>query len=93
MRNEYVSPSSVAVVLTRLCSLQSFDLLTLGGLHLIHNALLQYQAYQQNPDRSFLVVPLDLLSGLTQGLGTALEPLINHNQPNLLFSGGAIGQM
>ena len=57
--------------------------------NIIHNALLQYQAYQQNPDmdepdRSFLVVALDLLSGLTQGLGMALEPLISHSQPNLL---------
>ncbi|KAI0070567.1 ARM repeat-containing protein [Panus rudis PR-1116 ss-1] len=56
---------------------------------LIHNSLLQYQAFQQNPDmdepdRSFLVVALDLLSGLTQGLGMALEPFISASQPNLL---------
>ncbi|TFK50859.1 ARM repeat-containing protein [Heliocybe sulcata] len=55
---------------------------------IIHNALLAYQAYQQNPDmdepdRSFLVVALDLLSGLTQGLGMALEPLLTQTQPNL----------
>jgi len=57
--------------------------------HIIHTSLLQYQAYQQNPeldepDKSFLVVALDLLSGLTQGLGMALESLITQSQPNLL---------
>ncbi|KAJ4483780.1 armadillo-type protein [Lentinula aciculospora] len=56
---------------------------------IIHTSLLQYQQYQQNheldePDKSFLVVALDLLSGLTQGLGMALEVLINQSQPNLL---------
>ncbi|KAL4248239.1 Importin beta family protein [Abortiporus biennis] len=57
--------------------------------NIVHTSLLQYQAYQQNPemdepDRSFLVVALDLLSGLTQGLGMALEPFIARSQPNLL---------
>ncbi|KAG6816592.1 hypothetical protein H0H87_004818 [Tephrocybe sp. NHM501043] len=57
--------------------------------NLIHNSLLQYQQFQQNPDldepdKSFLVVALDLLSGLTQGLGPQLEPLIQISQPNLL---------
>ncbi|KAF5375543.1 hypothetical protein D9615_009146 [Tricholomella constricta] len=57
--------------------------------NIIHHSLLQYQQYQQNPeldepDKSFLVVALDLLSGLTQGLGMALEPLISSSQPNLL---------
>jgi len=47
----------------------------------------QYQTYQQNPDldepdRTFLVVALDLLSGLTQGLGMALKNLIEVGQPN-----------
>ncbi|ESK97236.1 importin beta-2 subunit [Moniliophthora roreri MCA 2997] len=56
---------------------------------IIHNSLLQYQAFQQNPDleepdKSFLVVALDLLSGLTQGLGMALEPFINNTNPPLL---------
>ncbi|KAF8652279.1 hypothetical protein AX16_004468 [Volvariella volvacea WC 439] len=56
---------------------------------IIHNSLLQYQAHQQNPDldepdRTFLVVALDLLSGLTQGLGMMLEPLIVQSNPNLL---------
>lgn len=57
--------------------------------NLIHQSLLQYQQYQQNPDldepdKSFLVVALDLLSGLTQGLGMALESLIVNSQPHLL---------
>ncbi|KAL0955693.1 hypothetical protein HGRIS_001916 [Hohenbuehelia grisea] len=57
--------------------------------NIVHQSLLQYQAYQQNPDleepdKSFLVVALDLLSGLTQGLAMALEPLINQSQPPLL---------
>ncbi|KAI0690408.1 armadillo-type protein [Cerioporus squamosus] len=56
---------------------------------IVHTSLLQYQTYQQNPemdepDRSFLVVALDLLSGLTQGLGMALEPHISRSQRNLL---------
>ncbi|KZT69634.1 ARM repeat-containing protein [Daedalea quercina L-15889] len=56
---------------------------------LVHKSLLQYQAYQQNPeidepDKSFLVVALDLLSGLTQGLGMALQQLIGTSQPNLV---------
>ena len=56
---------------------------------IVHSSLLQYQAYQQNPemdepDRSFLVVALDLLSGLTQGLGVGLEQFISRSSPNLL---------
>ncbi|EIN06595.1 ARM repeat-containing protein [Punctularia strigosozonata HHB-11173 SS5] len=53
--------------------------------NIIHHSLLQYQQYQQNsdldePDRQFLVVALDLLSGLTQGLGMALEPFLAQSQ-------------
>ncbi|KAG6836463.1 hypothetical protein H0H93_007791 [Arthromyces matolae] len=49
--------------------------------NLVHSSLLNYQQYQTSPDldepdKSFLVVALDLLSGLTQGLGPQLEPLI-----------------
>lgn len=56
---------------------------------IVHHALLQYQAFQQNPeldepDKSFLVVALDLLSGLLQGLGMGLEQLIVTTEPNLL---------
>jgi transportin-1 len=57
--------------------------------NIVHNSLLQYQAYQQNPEldepeKQFLVVALDLLSGLTQGLAMTLEPLIMNTQPNIL---------
>ncbi|EIW80522.1 transportin-PC [Coniophora puteana RWD-64-598 SS2] len=57
--------------------------------NIVHHALLQYQAYQQNsdldePDKSFLVVSLDLLSGLAQGLGSNLDTLVNQTQPSLL---------
>ncbi|KAF7293401.1 Importin beta-2 subunit [Mycena indigotica] len=57
--------------------------------NIIHNALLKYQAYQENPeseepDKSFLVVALDLLSGLTQGMGMELQPLITGSNPPLL---------
>ena len=54
-------------------------------LKIVHHSLLMYQAYQQNPDleepdKAFLVVALDLLSGLTQGLGMALEPFLAQGQ-------------
>ncbi|KAK7028880.1 hypothetical protein VNI00_014804, partial [Paramarasmius palmivorus] len=57
---------------------------------IIHNSFLHYQAFQQNPDRdepdkSFLVVALDLLSGLTQGLGMALEPFINNTSSSIIY--------
>ncbi|KAJ7503141.1 armadillo-type protein [Mycena galericulata] len=56
---------------------------------IIHTALLKYQQFQQNPeleepDKAFLVVALDLLSGLTQGLGMELQPLVAASNPNLL---------
>ncbi|THG97840.1 hypothetical protein EW026_g4251 [Hermanssonia centrifuga] len=46
--------------------------------------LLEQNPDMDEPDRSFLVVALDLLSGLTQGLGMALENSISRSQPNLL---------
>lgn len=54
-------------------------------LNLARSSLIAYQAYQQNPDldepdRTFLVVALDLLSGLTQGLGMHLAPLIARDE-------------
>ncbi|KAF8185086.1 hypothetical protein K438DRAFT_1974290 [Mycena galopus ATCC 62051] len=46
-------------------------------LECLATLLLKYQAFQQNPgmeepDKFFLVVALDLLSGLTHGLGMEL---------------------
>lgn len=57
--------------------------------NIVHSSLLEYQAYQQNPDmdepdRAFLVVALDLLSGLIQGLKLAIEAQISRSQPNFL---------
>lgn len=55
-------------------------------LKIIRHSLIAYQSYQQNrelveePDRAFLVVALDLLSGLTQGLNMGLEPFIGQSQ-------------
>jgi hypothetical protein len=53
--------------------------------NIIHTSLLKYRAFQQNPDKSFLVVvALDLLSKLTNCLGMELQPPINTSSPNLL---------
>lgn len=56
---------------------------------LIHNTLVQYQLHQQNPsldmpDKDFMIVALDLLSGLTQGLGNQVEALVSSSSPPLL---------
>lgn len=59
-------------------------------LSIIHSTLTQYQQFEANPDnveepdRTFIVVSLDLLSGLTQGLGEPMQELISNNQPPLL---------
>ncbi|CAJ0823134.1 10578_t:CDS:10, partial [Entrophospora sp. SA101] len=56
---------------------------------LIHTTILQFQAHQQNPsldipDKDFMIVALDLLSGLTQGLGSSIEVLVVKSNPPLL---------
>lgn len=58
-------------------------------IHIVHHSLLAWEEYSRNPDldepdRPFLIVSLDLLSGLVQGLGNAIEPLIAHSNPPLL---------
>ncbi|KAK7022069.1 hypothetical protein VNI00_017051 [Paramarasmius palmivorus] len=48
--------------------------------NIIRNSLPQHATFQQNPDESDLsltAASLDLISGLTQGLGTDLEPFVN----------------
>ena len=55
-------------------------------VNIARTSIMQYQTWQQNPeldepDKTFLVVALDLLSGLTQGLGMGLKPFIENNQP------------
>jgi transportin-1 len=54
-------------------------------LKIVHPSLMAYQTYQANPtleepDKAFLVVALDLLSGLTQGMGMNLGNLISNSQ-------------
>ncbi|WVR08285.1 hypothetical protein IAU60_005332 [Kwoniella sp. DSM 27419] len=59
-------------------------------LVIIHATLTLYQEFDQDPDsveepdRTFIVVALDLLSGLVQGLGDQMHPLIRDGQPPLL---------
>jgi transportin-1 len=59
-------------------------------LNIIHTSLQQYQVWEadqeniEEPDRTFIVVALDLLSGLTQGLGDQIHQLIATTQPPLL---------
>jgi len=57
--------------------------------HLIQQVLIQDQQYQQGtivdpPDKEFLVAALDLMSGLVQGLGEDLNPLIASTEPKLV---------
>ena len=60
-------------------------------VQIIHNTLLVYQQESQKPlqerelpDRTFIIVCLDLLSGLTQGLGGNVQGLIAQSNPPLL---------
>ncbi|QRW12567.1 importin subunit beta-2 [Ceratobasidium sp. AG-Ba] len=59
-------------------------------VEIVHGSLVQYQAFQQSPetraepDKVFLIVALDLLSGLTQGLGSSIVQLVQQSQPPLL---------
>jgi len=59
------------------------------AITIVHSSLLTYEEYQRNPDmdepdKPFLIVALDLLSGLVQGLGNTIEPLIVSSNPPLL---------
>ncbi|KZT41877.1 ARM repeat-containing protein [Sistotremastrum suecicum HHB10207 ss-3] len=59
-------------------------------INITHQSLMQFQTWQQDPenleepDKAFLVVALDMLSGLVQGLGMALQPHIESTQPHVL---------
>lgn len=58
------------------------------SISIVQEQLLQYQAYQQNPDmeepdKDILVVTIDLLSGLIQGLGMQIKPLLDGSNPSL----------
>ena len=56
-------------------------------VRIIHSQLVAFQAFcaspetADQPDKTFLVVALDLLSGLTQGLATRSGPLYENSQP------------
>jgi transportin-1 len=58
---------------------------------IVHSCLMAIQAESQKPvddqdmpNATFIIVSLDLLSGLTQGLGENVRPLIEQSQPSLL---------
>lgn len=58
-------------------------------VQIVHHSLLAWEEYHRNPeldepDRPFLIVALDLLSGLVQGLGGTVENLIGQSSPPLL---------
>lgn len=60
-------------------------------LQIIHNTLMAYQQEslkptqdQELPDRTFIIVSLDLLSGLTQGLGSNIRGLVAQTNPPML---------
>src|SRR5258708_38454389 len=63
------------------------------AVRIIHDQLVKYQTWQQNvvsnpdaeePDKTFLIVALDLLSGLAQGLGPLIGELIMASNPPLM---------
>ncbi|OZJ02963.1 hypothetical protein BZG36_04519 [Bifiguratus adelaidae] len=56
---------------------------------LVHNTLVAARMHAENntldiPDKDFMIVSLDLLSGLVQGLGPSSESLIASSQPPLV---------
>jgi transportin-1 len=58
-------------------------------VRIIKQQLMQAQACTQDPtleppDKDFLIVSLDLLSGLVQGLGQLSEPFIMASDPPIL---------
>lgn len=59
-------------------------------INIIHTSLMQWDAFTadpdniEEPDRTFIVVALDLLSGLAQGLADQMPSLMAETQPPLL---------
>lgn len=57
---------------------------------IVQQALVEYQAYTTDPanidepNKTFLIVSLDLLSGLTQGLNTTITQLYQSSSPPVL---------
>lgn len=60
------------------------------SVRIVHDQLLRYSQWQaqpdhvEEPDKTFIIVALDLLSGLTQGLGPLSEPLVQRAPTPLL---------
>ncbi|KAG8926361.1 hypothetical protein FRC03_004321 [Tulasnella sp. 419] len=59
------------------------------AIAIVHSSLVAWDEFQRNPDldepdKPFLIVALDLLSGLVQGLGHTIEPMIANSQQPLL---------
>lgn len=59
-------------------------------VRLVKQSLIEFQNYTANPvqydepDKTFLIVSLDLLSGLTQGLNTSIQQLYQSSDPPVL---------
>ncbi|GAA5857231.1 hypothetical protein JCM8547_009387 [Rhodosporidiobolus lusitaniae] len=59
-------------------------------IQIVKQSLVEFQQFQQDPvnfdepDKTFLIVSLDLLSGLTQGLNTAITDLYASSDPPVL---------
>ena len=59
-------------------------------VRIVHQSLVEFQIYQSNPaqneepDKTFLIVSLDLLSGLTQGLNASITELYSASEPPVL---------
>lgn len=59
-------------------------------IQIVHQGLVEYQTFMNNPavndepDKTFLIVSLDLLSGLTQGLNTSITELYGASNPPVL---------
>ncbi|KAK4058210.1 hypothetical protein OIO90_000949 [Microbotryomycetes sp. JL221] len=57
---------------------------------IVKQSLIEYQNYRtdpinnEEPDKTFLIVSLDLLSGITQGLGSQVSNLFTTSQPPVL---------
>ncbi|RKP11309.1 armadillo-type protein [Piptocephalis cylindrospora] len=67
------------------------------ALSLCGKTIAQWQGFctgtvPEAPDKDFLIVSLDLLSGMVQGLGSAVEPLVQASQPPLWRVVGACMQ-
>lgn len=59
-------------------------------MRIVRQSLVEFQNYRANPaqydepDKTFLIVSLDLLSGLTQGLNTSITELYQASDPPVL---------